>query len=277
MEHTKTEASEILEAGAAISAKPTLVNDGGAPFIVLPNSFSAIDVEHFLAAPVRKRSSVSVSDSNGFAAYMIKHAEVGAMIYADVDTIKEQFTLVGVLNDHSNEIPGWRDHTCTLSRKRSVEWTRWASKNKAPMPQSEFAAWIEDNLADIAGVEGMPTGSDMLQMALGFERTSEKRLKSRINLQSGGFRLEYVDDEDKDTRTSMEVFSRFAIGIPVFDGSSAAYQIDARLKYRESSGKLSFWYELIRTDRVFRQAVEEEVSEISKATELIVINGSAGL
>lgn len=277
MEHTKTEAAEILEAGAAISAKATWIMDDAVPFMVLPNSFRKDSLEEFLAAPVRKRAKVSVSDSNGFAAYMIKHAEVGAMIYADVDTIKEQFTLVGVLNDHSNEIPGWRDHTCTLSRKRSVEWTRWASKNKAPMPQSEFAAWIEDNLADIAGVEGMPTGSDMLQMALGFERTSEKRLKSRINLQSGGFRLEYVDDEDKDTRTSMEVFSRFAIGIPVFDGSSAAYQIDARLKYRESSGKLSFWYELIRTDRVFRQAVEEEVSEISKATELIVINGSAGL
>lgn len=277
MTQTRTEAAEILEAGAAISAKDHWIMDDAAPFIVLPDSFNTVSIEHFLAAPVRKRAKVSVSDSNGFAAYMIKHAEVGAMIYADVDTIKEQFTLVGVLNDHSNEIPGWRDHTCTLSRKRSVEWTRWASKNKAPMPQSEFAAWIEDNLADIAGVEGMFTGSDMLQMALGFERTSEKRLKSRINLQSGGFRLEYVDDEDKDTRTSMEVFSRFAIGIPVFDGAASAYQIDARLKYRESGGKLSFWYELIRPDRVFRQAVEEEVSEISKATELIVINGSAGL
>ena len=277
MEHTKTEAAEILEAGAAISAKPALVNDGGTPFIVLPKSFSAINVEHFLAAPVRKRASVSVSDSSGFAAYVTKHAEVGAMIYADVDTIKEQFTLVGVLNEHSMTSPGWRDHTCTLSRKRSVEWTRWASKNKAPMPQAEFAAWIEDNLADIAGVEGMPTGSEMMQMAIGFERTSEKRLKSRINLQSGGFRLEYVDDEEKDTRTSMEVFARFAIGIPVFDGGACAYQIDARLKYRESSGKLSFWYELIRPDRVFRQSVEEEVAEIAKATKLVIINGIAGL
>lgn len=277
MEHTKTEAAEILEAGAAISAKATWIRDDAVPFMVLPDAFRTSSLEEFLAAPVRKRASVSVSDSASFTAYLIKHAEVGAMIYADVDTIKEQFSLVGVLNDHSNEIPGWRDHTCTLSRKRSVEWTRWASKNNSPMPQHEFAAWIEDNLADIAGVEGMPTGSEMLQMALGFERTSEKRLKSRINLQSGGFRLEYVDDEEKDTRTSMEVFARFSIGIPVFDGAGAAYQIDARLKYRESGGKLSFWYELIRPYRVFRQAVEEEVAEIAKAADLAIINGNAGL
>ena len=44
----------------------------------------------------------------------------------------------------------------------------------------------------------------MLAMSLGFERTSEKRLKSKVNLQSGSFRLEYIDDEDKDTRTSMK-------------------------------------------------------------------------
>lgn len=277
MEQTKTEAAAILAAGAAISARDIWIKDDAEPFIVLPDGYVAAPLEIHLSEPCRKRGKIVVTDASGFTAYMLKHAESRAMIYADVDTIGGKFELVGVINDHASDRSGWRDHTCTLSRKRSVEWGRWASKNKSPMPQAEFAAWIEDNLADIAAVEGMPTGSDMLQMALGFERTSEKRLKSRINLQSGGFRLEYVDDEDKDTRTSMEVFSRFAIGIPVFDGSASAYQIDARLKYRESSGKLSFWFELIRQDRVFRQAVEEEVMEISKATGLTIINGNPGL
>jgi len=145
--------------------------------------------------------------------------------------------------------------------------------NKSAMSQADFAAWIEDNLADIAATEGMPTGGDMLAMSLGFERTSEKRLKSKVNLQSGSFRLEYIDDEDKDTRTSMEVFSRFSIGIPVFENSTSAYQIDARLKYRESSGKVSFWFELIRPDKAFRQAVEDELGAIAGATGLSIING----
>lgn len=45
--------------------------------------------------------------------------------------------------------------------------------------------------------------------------------------------FEFIEDEDKDTRTKMEVFQRFTLGIPVFDGGTSAYPIEARLKYRE--------------------------------------------
>ncbi|HND81593.1 MAG TPA: DUF2303 family protein [Accumulibacter sp.] len=54
---------------------------------------------------------------------------------------------------------------------------------------------------------------------------------------------------------------------------ASAYQIDARLKYRESSGKVSFWFELIRPDKAFRQAVEDELGAIAGATGLSIING----
>lgn len=58
----------------------------------------------------------------------------------------------------------------------------------------------------------MPAGADVLQMALGFEANAEKRLRSKINLQSGGgVQFEFVEDEDKDTRTKMQVFERFTL------------------------------------------------------------------
>ncbi len=272
MEHT--EARDMLAAGAAIAGKVTWLD---MPFVIIPDGYAAENIEHLLEDPCRKRGNVVVSDASSFCGYVKRHSGEGSMVYADIDQIAGIFALVAVINDHSPEFPGWKDHTCTMSRKQSVEWQRWMSRDKKAMPQAEFAAWIEENLTDIASVDGMPSGSDMLGLALGFERTSEKRLKSRVNLQSGGFRLEYVDDEEKDTRTSMEVFSRFAIGIPVFECAEAAYRIDARLKYRESGGKLSFWFELIRPDKAFRQAVDEEVASIAAATELPIINGKAGI
>lgn len=271
MENT-TEAQAILNAGAAIGENVRVLKDGSIPFTIVPDGYQVSSLENMLVQPVRKRGTVSVTDSGGFITYMNRHCEDGTLVYADIDH-SGSFKLVGVINDHSGEEPGWRDHTCTMDRKQSVEWGRWIGKNKSAMSQADFAAWIEDNLADIAATEGMPTGGDMLAMSLGFERTSEKRLKSKVNLQSGSFRLEYIDDEDKDTRTSMEVFSRFSIGIPVFENSTSAYQIDARLKYRESSGKVSFWFELIRPDKAFRQAVEDELCAIAGATGLSIING----
>lgn len=124
---------------------------------------------------------------------------------------------------------------------------------------------------------GFPSGAEILQMALGFEANSDKKFRSKINLQSGGVQFEYVEDETKDTRTKMLVFERFTIGIPVFDGSASAYPVEARLKYREKNGDVTFWYELIRADRVFKSAVADELAAIKEGTGLQVISGTPGL
>ena len=52
-----------------------------------------------------------------------------------------------------------------------------------------------------------------------------------------------------------------------------SYPIEARLKYRESSGKLAFWYELIRQDRVFKTAVMAELDRIKEATGFPIVFG----
>lgn len=154
-----------------------------------------------------------------------------------------------------------------------MEWKRWVGRNKQNFSQTDFATWLEDNLSDIATVSGMPSGADILQMALAFEANAEKRLRSKINLQNGGVQFEFVEDEDKDTRTKMQVFQRFTLGLPVFDGSGSAYPLEARLKYREREGKVTFWYELIRPDRVFKSAVTDELTRIKEATGFPVISG----
>jgi len=62
-----------------------------------------------------------------------------------------------------------------------------------------------------------------------------------------------------------------------FYGSGSAYPIEARLKYRVKDGSVVFWYELIRPDRVFKTAVEEELAKIKEATKMPVILGNPGL
>jgi len=263
-----------IDAGAAL-ANPQTDHDG-IPFVALPEDYKIHDLENLLFVPTRKRADVTTTDADSFIHYVKKHGESDtATIYADIDAEKSQFHLIGVLNDHGM-LPNkaqWRDHRCTFEPAQAVEWRRWVSKNKQHFNQSDFAAWLEDNLPDIAAVEGMPSGADVLKMALGFEANSDKRLRSKINLQSGGVQFEFVEDEDKDTRTRMQVFERFTLGLPVFDGSTSAYPLEARLKYREKDGKVTFWYELIRADRVFKTAVADELARIKEATGFDVISG----
>ena len=58
------------------------------------------------------------------------------------------------------------------------------------------------------------------------------------------------------------------------EGSTSAYPLEARLKYRESGGKLSFWYELIRPDRVFKTAVVDDLQKIKDATGFPIVFGT---
>lgn len=274
MDNQTNNIETAIETGAALSAPRT--EHGGVPYITAPDNYSIKSLEQLLLKPVRKRAAVVVTDTPSFIFYVKKHGNKDAtVIYAEVNPVESRFKLKAILDDHGTkpESTAWRDHTCTLTPSQTVEWGRWNSQDKTRFNQSDFAAWLEDNLADIASVDGMPTGRDILEMSLAFVATADKRLRSKINLQSGGVQFEFVDDEDKGTRTKMKVFERFTLGLPVFDGSTSAYQVEARLKYREKEGRVVFWYELIRPDRVFKQAVIDEMTAIRDATKFNVISG----
>lgn len=264
-----------LAAGAA-SVQPVTTH-GGVPFVAVPDGYKIHDIENLLLVPTRKRADVTITDTDSFIFYANKHGEPDtATIYADIDAEASRFNLIGVLNDHGAESDEaqWRDHRCTFQPAQAVEWKRWLGKNKVHFTQTDFAAWLEENLPDIASVAGMPSGADILKMALGFEANSDKKLRSKVNLQDGGVQFEFVDDATLETRTTMRAFERFTLGLPVFDGSASAYPLEARLKYREKDSKLTFWYELIRPDRIFKTAVADELRRIKVETGLLVVSGT---
>lgn len=276
MELNENTIKTLIEIGASQGVPQMMC--GGTPYIVVPEGYKVENLESLLEQPMRKRAAISTTNSAGFIDYLQKHSTADvSTIYADVDADQNRCYLLAVIDDHGNELPAWRQHTCTFAPKLSLEFMRWTKSNKRTMKQDEFATWLEDNLPDIATVPGFPSGAEILQMALGFEANADKKFRSKINLQSGGVQFEYVEDETKETRTKMIVFERFTIGIPVFDGSANAYPIEARLKYREKSGDITFWYELIRPDRVFKGAVADELAAIKEVTGLQIIFGAPGI
>lgn len=270
---------EAIDAGTLLAGPlvPLLDPSNRIPFVILPAGCHIEDIEKLLPFPTRKHAKVSVSTTDSFIAYAKKHGSLDeCVIYAQIDAEKSACTLVALMNDNGADAPKWRDHRCTFAPALSVEWKRWTCKDgvKNAMTQADFATWLEDNQGDVRSVGGSPSGSDMLTLALAFEATADKRVKSHVNLQNGRIRLEFVEDETKDTRTSMEVFRRFTLAIPVFDGSSDAYPVEARLKYRDNSGKVTFWYELIRPDRAFKTAVQSVLDQIKDSTGFLLIHGA---
>lgn len=243
--------------------KPIVLNEFQT---ALPDGYSLKDTEFLLDRPRRKIAKVSFSDEAGFTDYVSRHGSADfSTLWCQADYPKGKISYTAILNDHGadGEAQDWRDHLASFIPDQSVEWRRWTGKNKSLMSQLDFASFLEENLGDIASADGYPTGTQMLHMATGLEITQDSRIKSAIRLQSGGVRVEYVQDDNAETAQSMEVFSKFAIGLPVF-WAGAAYQVEARLKYRLKEGKLTFWYELNREDKVMEDAAKTLTASIQQ-------------
>jgi uncharacterized protein YfdQ (DUF2303 family) len=228
------------------------------------------DDERSLAAPLRKTATVRVRDAESFIAYVKRHGSLtDSTVWCLADYVQGKIAFTGIVNDHGEDATAaaWRDHRVYFSPEFSEEWRRWSGMNKKAFTQVEFGAFIEENLKDIASPEGagLPSGSAMLEMALSFEAVQDMRFKSAVRMQNGGVNLSFVQDDDAQTLQKMAVFERFAIGIPVF-WNGDAYQIDARLRYRVRDGKLSFWFELIRADKVLEAAATTVIAAIKDQT-----------
>lgn len=240
-----------------------LSDNDGIALLALPQGakLEKLDFENLLPNPRRTKAVATLNDADAFLGYVTRHAQDSTVCWAKFNPQTFTLAFTAVIDEHAKGTPGWRAHVARYTPDASAEWKVWTGQNEKPQGQLEFATFIERNQPDIAAMDDYPTSLQMLAMATEFEANSDKRIKSVARLQGGGVRLEYVDDDNADTLSQMKVFERFQIGVPVF-WAGPGYRIDARLKYRHGSGKVSFWYELIRPDRVHEAAAKDLIEKV---------------
>ncbi len=250
------EAKQLADAGPGSNALVLAVPQG--------SGIQTLDLEKFQPAPRRKTGTASFSDAASFAAYIATHAIDGTTAWVNFNPQTNALAFNAVLDEFAKDAPAWRQHRAGFTPETSAEWKTWTGRNGKTFTQTEFAEFIEANSTDIAPIDGMPSDLDMLGMATNFIANEDRQLKSAVRLQSGGVNLSYIADVDAGTAEVMKVFDKFTIGIPVFQDGSA-YPIVARLKYRMKQGAVSFFYELIRLDRVHRTAALGQIATLRES------------
>lgn len=271
-EPTATPTKNLAETLADVLPKTALVgaldssNAAGVNLYAVPKGaeLKEVDLERLLGAPRRAKLLVQTAEVGSFLAYIERHRTDATVVWCAFDPQTFALSFQAVFDDFgAKAAPGWRGHRAAYTPQPSAEWKAWTAANgpRSAMAQLEFASFLEQHETDIAAVDNMPTSLQMMAMATAFEANSEKRVKSVVKLQGGGTRLDFVDDNDAQTEANMKLFEKFAIGIPVF-WAGPSYRIDARLKYRHGSGKVAFWYELIRPDRVHEAAAKELIDKV---------------
>lgn len=255
--------------------------------VALPEGWSLrtdSSLEALANHPFRKKGTARFKVQESFVEYVNKHKLPESVIYAKVNKGERDapLTVTAVFNDHEEEqnqlagsevAAGWQDFRAILAPEASHEWRTWTANSGKAMSQFEFAQFIDDNIKDISSSQdGFPTGTEMLQMALAFELSQDKRIKSAIRIQSGGTNIEYVEDDDASTVARMQAFDKFMLGIPVF-WRGQAYAVEAKLRYRVREGKLTLWYDLVRTDVVVDDAVEQVLQAVGTGTASSILYG----
>lgn len=273
---------------ARIAPRPVeLVNSGSGRLFAVPEGYNLetdASLQKLQPTPARKAGTVKLKTQDSFMQYVNQHKQPQSQLYVAVNAKSADNPLVvtAVLNDHFHgdlalSPPGWCDFKAILVPDSSPEWKTWIGGNGQKMSQMEFATFIEDNIHCFAGNEteggaGFPSGGEMLQMALAFEASSEKRIRSAVRIQSGGIQIEHVDTDDAATVSRMQAFDRFRLGLaPFWRGDS--YPLEAKLRYRNTSGGLTLWYDLVRPDRVVDHAVEEMLAKVEAGTGIKPIFG----
>lgn len=264
--------AEKLAANVAGALAPRTID--GATMLTLPDGYQLKDITAIIEAaqPHRRRAqgTVNLGDVHSLMAYCKDQvAQERGYIYADPDAR----TITAVFNDQRSTLaPGWRDHRATFAAVYTPEFKKWLDKNTVNMGQTEFAEFIEDNLADIQGDQAQ----NLLTVATTIQATNGINFSSAKRLQDGQTQLTYneVLDATAGADGSLTIPKTFALGVRIFKNGEG-YKLTARLKYRIHSGSVKFWYELERPERAVEDAFAGYVNAVREQSGYTVLIGKA--
>lgn len=260
-----------LNAGMLLVAAQRAENkdDSHAGFVILPPGATVHSIEGLQDSPSRTRGTVAVRSAQSFV-FLFKDRRIDGCVSRVYGVMTPSPKFVAVLNDHDQLIAGWRDdrivYDCPLSR----EWKTWMGASGKQMDQATFAAFIEDNLPDIA----TPPAADMLEIARSLEAKKKVNFASGLRLSNGEHQITYEEQIDGTAaKGRIQVPETFSIGIAVLEGGDR-YQVEARLRYRiGDGGKLSMWFDLLRPHKILEDAAGFVWKWIESELGLTIVHG----
>lgn len=253
-------------------------------------------------APRFRRGTAAMTTLASFIAHVNRFGDDDTAVFAD--DRREAPKLTAVLDYHRADNPiesggstigqfRHGKHRTTFAFPLSDEWKAWQKANKVVMSMADFATFLEDRLADIAGAgddypehverlveeaggaDRIATYGALMELARGLHVYENAQVEEAVNLASGEGSIRFSVEHETRTRTggSVKVPKLFFIAIPIFN-KGAFYRIAARLRYRKTPEGVKFWFDLYRPDLSFDHAFAEAVEQVDARTSATVFFGA---
>lgn len=209
------------------------------------------------------------------------------------------------VSDGAEGAARWGDHRATYRFPLSKEWLAWKAQDGKSMAQADFAAFIEDRINDVvppdAGLLNMETdmggdsstrspgeqlaylakllGGDfatpnrLVELSRGLAVREGVQVKGAVNLNSGESQLVYTTEHADQEGKPLQVPNLFLIALPVFE-AGALYRLAVRLRYRIAGGRVNWFYQMYRPEKVMDHAFAEACALVADQTTLPVYRGT---
>ena len=265
--------------------------------IVGKNGVTVLDpasLDAYRDTPRYREGTATLLDLESFIDHAQRFLGTDSVVFADNN--RAHPSLTSVIDYHTaghDAAPRWGRHRGHFAFPLSDEWKAWNELNGKGMEMPVFARFLEDRITDVlpvsllhlndtqsqfvellGGTGRIAQPAKLMEIATGLRVYEEVETVQAFRTQTGETRMNFESRQPGRESGEMAVPSLFAIGIPVFTNGEP-YQILVQLRYRPSgNGKVVFFYELWREDRVFNHAFDEACTEVAERTGLPVLLGS---
>lgn len=300
--------------GRLLRTEATLVGERSVPLFVLPNG-TPISIKKLIdewrLRPERRTGTALLHDLDSLIDHVERHKDDNSVLFADLLAEPPSLTAILDYNDAgpANELARWGTHRAHYAFPLSEEWRAWNGQNREAMTQGDFAAFLEDRLADVVAPPTWLLGSErpigeaqmggdfgertpqeelahlaglfgqtfagpakLVELSRGIRVHEEQVVQQAQVLQTGEAQITFRAEHKDESGAPLKVPGLFLIAIPIFH-LGARYQIAVRLRYRLSQGKLFWFFELYRHQLALDHALREACRKAQRATNLPLFYG----
>jgi len=238
--------------------------------------------EKWRTHPARCRGAAQVATLASFIDLTNRHKTTHSVIFAATSWPKPSLTAVANYHEKDNGKPGHNDHRVHYAFPVTDEFAAWMAQDAKPMNQQDFAAFVENRIAEIATATreeehiyadlfqtNFATPADMMMLSRGLEVHVASAVKAHHTLSSGEREIVFTEEHD----TKIMVPGLFMVAVPAFL-DAIPVRLPARLRYRVSSNGVAWFYQLYRWKELLRAAVIADLAKAVGDTQLPAYEGS---
>ena len=242
----------------ALLGKPQTAEDGGSPYLVLPDGYQVQDLARLLPTPLRFHANTQHTTLASFASYVAAYRSVApderTVLWCNLDSNPPSITAI---LDYHGDAPSHATHRATYKFTRDQNWEIWRTRNAQRMSQQTLAEFLEDNAHHIVA----PDSATLIEIAAQFTAKQKITFLAGLRLASGDRQLTYTEETDA-RKGAIDVPEKFTIRLPLFQGGGAI-DVLAKFRYRITDGALTTWYEIANLAQLERDAANADIATLA--------------